>query len=177
MQIETLNRTQAPDQAKQALVEIYEFYSPRLYRYAFRLLGNQDLAEECVAETFSRFLRAVQLDRRKPDNVQAYLYRTAHNWIIDQYRLREMDELDPEKHIDPTGNPSMAVAERLEQERVRSALLHLPAEQRQVVVLRFLEDWSHEQVADVIGKSIEATRAIQHRAIAALRRLLVEREE
>jgi RNA polymerase sigma-70 factor (ECF subfamily) len=60
---------------------------------------------------------------------------------------------------------------------VRSALLRLPAEQQQVIELRFLEDWSHEEVAAQLGKSNEATRALQHRAVDALRRMLLEKEE
>jgi RNA polymerase sigma-70 factor (ECF subfamily) len=50
----------------------------------------------------------------------------------------------------------------------------LPAEQRQVIVLRFMEDWSHNDVAEALGKTIEATRALQHRAVAALRQMLAE---
>jgi RNA polymerase sigma-70 factor (ECF subfamily) len=177
MQTEALTRPHIKVRAKQALVATYEYYSPRLYRYAYRLLGDQDLAEECVSETFSRFLKTVLQGGNQPVNTQAYLYRTAHNWIIDQYRARETEVLDPEQYYDSLGNPLLEVSNKLEQERVRSALLRLPAEQRQVIVLRFLEDWRHEQVAEAIGKSIDATRAIQHRAIATLRKLLIGQEE
>jgi RNA polymerase sigma-70 factor (ECF subfamily) len=163
--------------AKQALVELYEHHSPRLYRYAYRLLGNADLAEECVAETFSRFLKVLYRTGTQPENVQAYLFRSAHNWIMDQYRVSEPEELDPEKHVDTLANPAMVVTKELDSERVRRALLQLTDEQRQVITLRFLEDWPHDQVAATIGKSIEATRTIQHRAINALRRLLIEKEE
>jgi RNA polymerase sigma-70 factor (ECF subfamily) len=71
-------------------------------------------------------------------------------------------------------NPSQLVAGQMEQDRVRAALLHLPADQRQVIELRFVEDWSHEAVAAALGKTVEATRALQHRAIIALRRILLE---
>jgi RNA polymerase sigma-70 factor (ECF subfamily) len=52
--------------------------------------------------------------------------------------------------------------------------MRLPAEQRQVIELRFLEGWSHDAVALALGKTIEATRAIQHRAVTALRQMLSE---
>jgi len=71
---------------QQTLGEIYDQYSPGLYRYAMRLLGNVDLAEECVAETFSRFLHALRGGGGPQDHLQAYLYRVAHNWITDQWR-------------------------------------------------------------------------------------------
>jgi RNA polymerase sigma-70 factor (ECF subfamily) len=57
---------------------------------------------------------------------------------------------------------------------VSAALLRLPAEQRQVIELRFMEDWSHDEVANALGKTIEATRTLQHRAVNALRQMLSE---
>ena len=162
---------------KSALVEIYEQYNPKLYRYAYRLLGDESLAEECVSETFSRFLQALKNGKGPGDNISAYLYRIAHNWATDHYRGRAPDQaLEPEMHADPINNPSTLVTRQLEQERVRQALLQLTREQRQVIVLRFLEDWPHEQIATVIGKTAEATRALQHRALAALRSTLHEQE-
>jgi RNA polymerase sigma-70 factor (ECF subfamily) len=164
---------------RQALVDVYEENSPGLYRYAFRLLGNQDTAEECVSETFSRFLQAVQQGKGPTDNVRAYLYRTAHNWVIDQYRQQPLPplELDENLHADSADNPSSAVARNQIRNHVRAALLRLPADQRQVMQLRFFENWSHDEVAAAIGKSIEATRALQHRAMQAMRRMLLEKEE
>ena len=159
---------------RQALSDLYEQYSPGIYRYAMRLLGDEDMAEECVAETFSRFLHVLR-DGRMPENVQAYLYRVAHNWVTDSYRRQpRFEPLDAEMHGDPQDNPSEAVAANLEIERVRSALWRLPAEQRLVVALRFLEERSHEEVAAILGKTAEATRALQHRALEALRRMLIE---
>jgi RNA polymerase sigma-70 factor, ECF subfamily len=71
-------------------------------------------------------------------------------------------------------NPSQLVAGEMERDRVRAALLRLPPDQRQVIELRFVEDWSHDAVAAALGKTVEATRALQHRALTALRRILLE---
>ena len=62
-----------------ALAEIYDLYSPGLYRYAMRLIGDATVAEDCVAETFARFLRSLQKRLGLRDHLQAYLYRIAHN--------------------------------------------------------------------------------------------------
>jgi RNA polymerase sigma-70 factor (ECF subfamily) len=111
-----------------------------------------------------------------PDNVRAYLYRIAHNWIIDHYRHRPPPPVSLEKnfHTDPESNPSHLVAQELDRQRIRSALLQLSAEQRQVIELRFMENWSHNEIAIAVGKTVEATRALQHRAVEALRQILAE---
>ena len=75
---------------RQALGEIYDKYSPGLYCYAMRLLGDVDLSEECVAETFNRFLRALRRDGGPQNHLQAYLYRVAHNWITDRWRRQPL---------------------------------------------------------------------------------------
>jgi RNA polymerase sigma-70 factor (ECF subfamily) len=162
---------------KEDLIEIYEHFSPRLYRYAFRLLGQPDMAEECVAETFSRFLLILKKGGGPKDNLSAYLYRMAHNWITDYYRKQPpVDPLEFESIGDSVENLAAIVTKKMERERVRSALLQLTPEQRQVIVLRFFEDWPHEEIASLIGKTTEATRALQHRALIGLQKLLIEPE-
>lgn len=158
----------------QALGAVYDCYSPQLYRYALRLLGDENLAEDCVAETFSRFLNGLR-NRHGPDrNLQAYLYRIAHNWITDQYRrmppptLVMTDEMRDENDLPPEHQ----VSERMEKEHVRNALRMLTPDQRQVIILRFYEGWENDAVADAIGKPVGAVKALQHRGLAALRKLL-----
>lgn len=163
----------------QTLVEIYEQHSPGLFRYAIRLLSNEDMAEECVAETFSRFLHALRDGGGPSVNIQAYLYRMAHNWITDYYRRQPPPPLtlEPDLYTDPKGNPAQIVAQQLGRERVRAAILRLPPEQQKVIMLRFLEGWTHREVASTLGKTLGATRALQYRALSALRRILIELEE
>src|SRR5512146_2939232 len=82
----------------QALTEIYDRWSPGLYRYALRLLGEADLAEECVADTYSRFLQILRDGGGPREFLQAYLYRTAHNWITDHYRRNPVHLVPLETH-------------------------------------------------------------------------------
>lgn len=162
--------------SKQAIAQLYERHSPGVYRYAYRLLGDPDAAEDCVSETFSRFLHSLQRSKNPIENVQAYLFRMAHNWVMDYYRKQPLPPLsiEDELHLNMEENPSAKVEQKMLKERVRAALLRLPQEQQQVIQLRFLEDWSHEEVAATLGKSTEAVRALQHRAMETLRRLLLD---
>jgi RNA polymerase sigma-70 factor, ECF subfamily len=177
MNIETTYLTETKQLDREAFIGLYDRHSTGLFRYAYRLLGNQEMAEDCVAETFSRFLHAVMAGRGPTDNVQGYLYRVARNWITDQYRREPQRgvELDLEQHADHNSNPSTLVHQNLERERVRRALVQLPYEQQRVIEMRFLDDLPHEEVARTLGKSIDATRALQYRALMTLRQILNEK--
>jgi len=161
-----------------ALSEIYNRHSTELFRYAVRLLGDAQLAEDCVAETFSRFLQALHRGQGPQQQPRAYLYRVAHNWIVDHYRRRTPDPvpLDPELPAASDSEPSVIVKDRLEREHVRLALLELTSDQRQVLVLRYLQGLSNEEVAAAVQKTLGAVKSLQHRALAALKRSIEEQE-
>jgi RNA polymerase sigma-70 factor (ECF subfamily) len=165
---------------EQALVEIYDRFSQALYRYAMRTLGNEYLAEECTAETFSRFLSALKNGGGPREYLQAYLYRVAHNWITDYYRRQPPPPLELNIEVldgDEIGDPDHALTENLQAERVRAALLHLTEEQRQVVLLKFYEGWRNQEVAQALEKPIGAVKSLQHRGLNALRRILLREKE
>jgi RNA polymerase sigma-70 factor (ECF subfamily) len=156
-----------------ALAEIYDLYSPRLYRYAMRLLGDDNAAEDCVSETFSRFLKALRAGKGPRDYLQAYLFRAAHNLIVDRYRRQPVtEELDD--NLPELETVEETAALNLSQRRVRDALFQLTDDQRQVVSLKFLEGWDNETVAKALGKPVSAIKSIQHRALAQLQKLLLD---
>jgi RNA polymerase sigma-70 factor (ECF subfamily) len=158
-----------------ALAEIYDTYSPGLYRYAMRLLGDTGLAEDCVAETFARYLKALQERRGPREHLQAYLYRIAHNWIVDLYRDHQqtfaLSEALPCDEV-----PEEEAAKHIRQKQVRKAIRSLTPDQQKVITLKYLEDWCNEEIAQVLHKPIGAIKSIQHRALVSLQKLLAERE-
>lgn len=161
----------------QALAEIYDAYSPGIYRYSMRRLGDMTLAEDCVSETFARFLKSLQERRGPRENLQAYLYRIAHNLIVDNYRNHDHekaaelnDALRSEADI-----PEEEAEKHIRQKQVREAVRHLTPDQQQVILLKYLEDWSNEEVAEALRKPVGAVKSIQHRALRSLYRLLTEK--
>jgi RNA polymerase sigma-70 factor (ECF subfamily) len=161
----------------QALAQIYDNYSPALYRYAMRLLGDQNLAEDCVAETFKRYLQALRDDRGPEKFLQAYLFRTAHNWIVDQFRREPILPVElTEQHQDERAGPEENTGRNMRLQRLRAALRQLTVDQLQVITLKYLEGWENEEIARSIRKPIGAVKSIQHRALAALRRNLPDEE-
>lgn len=162
-----------------ALGLIYDQYSPGIYRYALRLLGDECLAEDCVADTFSRFLKVLHASQGPETHLQAYLYRIAHNWITDSYRRKTptFTELDESLEMDNTRGPDAQVDQKNENQQLRFALRALTPDQRLVITLRFIEDWSNEEVAAAMQKPVGAVKALQHRAMDTLRRLMVINEK
>ena len=154
-----------------ALAEIYDRYQNPLYRYAMRLLGNRQLAEDCISDTFLRFLRSLRNGSIPGENLQAYLYRISHNWIVDHYRReRFTEEIQESDFPDGHENLESLVILNLEGERIRAAILSLTLEQQQVIMLKYFEGWPNEEIALVINKSVGAVKALAHRSIRILRK-------
>jgi RNA polymerase sigma-70 factor (ECF subfamily) len=184
---ELLRRARAFD--AEALTQLFDTHNGEVYRYAMRLVGDARLAEDCVAETFSRLLVALRKGQGPASTslLRAYLLRVAFNWLMDEHRAHKRqpetvplhDEISiPQLHQHESADVLHAANAAMQRERLRSALHTLTPEQRQVVALRFLEGWSLEETARALGKEVGAVKAMQHRALAAIRREMgIENEE
>ena len=179
----TVNETEMIRRARrlegQVLAEIYDTHNEAIYRYALRLLGDVSLAEDCVSETFTRFLRALNKGKGPRNYLQAYLFRIAHNWITDFYRRGdpEINPVDDEIGLAAQDNPAQSAYENIQMHRTRTALQMLTPDQRAVISLKYLEGWSNAEVAALLGKPVGAVKSLQHRALAALKRILVDEED
>lgn len=157
----------------EALAEIYDRYSPALYGYAMRLLNDPALAEDCVAETFARFLKSLQKGQGPRDHLRAYLYRVAHNWIVDLYRnSQQTSELD--ETLQSEEFTEEEVTKRISQKQIREAIHNLTPNQQKVISLKYLEDWNNEEIAKVLHKTVGAVKSIQHHALVSLQKLLLD---
>jgi RNA polymerase sigma-70 factor, ECF subfamily len=168
----------------QALVEVYDTFNHEIYRYAWGLLGDTDLAEECVAETFSRFLLALSNGGGPRQYLRAYLYRIAHNWICDFHRRQPISELPLDDDLivelvvqsktSSNTDPASANVDILEQQRLRLAITRLTPDQMQVISMKYLANLENEEIAQTLNKPIGAVKSLQIRALAALRKMLPE---
>jgi RNA polymerase sigma-70 factor (ECF subfamily) len=161
-----------------ALEAAYDRHSNGLYKYAYRLLGDPASAEDCVSETFSRFLKALRSGQGPRDHLQAYLYRIAHNWITDLFRRSPPAGIPMEEETVSVPDTAGEQAERnIRRQKMHAALRKLTGEQRQAIVLRFLEGWDNEEVAKAMDRPVGAVKALQQRGVAALRRMLAREED
>jgi RNA polymerase sigma-70 factor (ECF subfamily) len=111
--------------------------------------------------------------------LQAYLYRVAHNWITDFYRRSAAQTLDLDDNLSAgkEHHPEHHQAMHAQQAELRRALRALTPAQRQVIMLRFVEGWENEAVAQALQRPVGAIKALQHRALQVLRRILPADEE
>jgi RNA polymerase sigma-70 factor (ECF subfamily) len=172
-----LKRAREFDQA--ALTQVYKSYHAAIYRYIYHHLGDAQTAQDLASDVFRRFLQALRNGGGPTLQLQAWLYRVAHNLIVDELRCRKhrdhksLDDAPGDALRDETFSLDNLVGNAIAMERVRYALLALTDEQRQVVVLKFLEGMSNAEAAEITGKTIGAVKALQHRALDALRAQLV----
>jgi RNA polymerase sigma-70 factor (ECF subfamily) len=138
-----------------------------------------ETARDLAAEVFHRLLRTVQSGGSPDRHPKAWLYRTAHNIVVDHYRRQQHRRHLPldDELININDDPAGAAERRLSAAQVRAALEHLTPDQRQVIVLKFLEGLSNQEVAAVIDKPVGAVKSLQHRGLAALQRQLAPDKE
>ena len=165
-----LERARSND--SRALGELYDRYSGKIYTYILYRVGDESLAEDLTANVFIKVLGAIQSSRAWDLSFSGWLYRIAHNAVVDDFRRRKNRIALPlDERLVATQDDPVATAEgRIALESVKGAMVFLTEEQRTVVELKFFEQLSNLEVARVMGKTEGAIKSLQYRALAALRR-------
>lgn len=156
--------------------ELFELYETKIYSYIYRRTSDQVLSEDLTDQVFLKMLEALRVNNAWKTSFSGWLYRIAHNLVIDHYRARDRQKsvsIDDIPHMPDTNqNPVRATEITLDAEELRAAMRRLTDEQAQVLSLRFLEGYSFGEIAEMMDKSEGAVKALQHRAVATLRILL-----
>ncbi|HEY7625339.1 MAG TPA: sigma-70 family RNA polymerase sigma factor [Candidatus Limnocylindria bacterium] len=158
---------------------LYDRYVEAVYRYVYYRVRNDADAEDLVSDVFTRALRAIP--RYEPRVAfLAWLYRIARNAVIDRARRArtQISFEDALAHpgVDQIVEPEQTILALSDKESVRAALEKLTPLQQEVIVLRFVEGFSTQEIADLVGKREGTVRGIQFRALEALRTLIPSRE-
>ncbi len=164
----------------EALTVIFDEYAPAIYKYLLRLGVDSQEADQIVGDVFARLLEKLTEGKGPRTNLRSYLFQTAYHLVVDHARERQrIAPLDvADTVVRQEAKPVQSLAEeRLLLERLSTAMdRELTEEQKNVLVLRFQEDFSLKEVAEIIGKNINAVKALQNRGINRLRQAL-SREE
>jgi RNA polymerase sigma-70 factor (ECF subfamily) len=162
----------------EAFETLYLRYMEKIYRYIYFRVGDRVQAEEMTDEVFVKAWEALSGFKLGQNPFACWLYRIAHNLIIDQYRKRNPVSVSEEElslRSDPSQLPERIIGRKQELEMLSGAIRQLDQLDQQVIILRFMEGLSHREIASIIGKSQTASRVIQHRALKTLRFLLSRR--
>ncbi len=158
----------------EAFGELYGLYLDRIYRYIFYQVSDKALAEDLTEEVFLKAWKAIGKYRWKGQPFTAWLYRIARNHVIDHYRTNRQTQMLEESIPADDGDPEDEAHGREVQRQLHQAISSLPDQQRQVVVMKFIEDMDNREIEEATGKSQGAIRILQMRALASLRRLMDE---
>jgi RNA polymerase sigma-70 factor (ECF subfamily) len=168
-----IRRAKQDDRA--AFAEIYDRHYAAIYRYIFYRVPTETIAEDLASEVFVRLVEKIEGFTYRGHPLRAWLYTIARNLVHDHHRRSgRTDHVPLDERLAlaaGTPDPESVADSALNQERLAEALDCLTEDQRQVVILRFLEGLDCKTVAQVVDKSYGAVKALQHRGLAALRRV------
>ena len=159
----------------QAIGALYDQHHQALFRYIWSRVGERQTAEELTGDVFMRMLAALPRYRASVAPFRAWLFRIAHNLLVDHYRKeggRVALPLQSAEGVSDEGDPAFLVERKLTLERAHQALAVVDEPQRSVIALRFLSGLSLEETAAVLDKSESAVKALQHRGLVVMRRAL-----
>jgi RNA polymerase sigma-70 factor (ECF subfamily) len=160
----------------QVIGAVYDHYFPEVYRFVLYRLGDESLAEDIASEVFIRLLEAVKKRRGPKSSLRGWLLSTASHAVSDHLRrlYRHPTEALPETIPDLDSAPMLEFDDRERKRVLRTAMAQLTPDQQNVLALRFGEGYSLEETASAMRKNVNAVKALQFRALAALQRNMSE---
>lgn len=161
--------------SKDALEKIFELYASALYNYALRLGHDPIMADHIVGDVFAKLLEQMSSGRGPTTNLRSYLYQTTYHMIIDHGRSSRRNA--PLEVADLYPADVQSARSGLENQAMFDVIFKamqsdLTEDQRHVIVLRFLEEFSLHETAAILGKQVGHIKVIQGRALAKLRKSL-----
>jgi RNA polymerase sigma-70 factor (ECF subfamily) len=160
--------------------QLYELYVDKIYNYIYYRLGNHHEAEDLTAKVFYRALNHIAYYNNKGAPFAAWLYRIAHNLVVNWRRDNQRRQLVALEHLDLSGNtqenPSHAAEQTNERELLLAAIQQLPRERQELLMLKFVEKLSNAEIGRVMGRSEGAIKSLYHRTLVSLKELLAEHE-
>lgn len=157
-----------------AFGRLYDLYVARVYRHIYYRVGNVKDAEDLTQQVFLKAWQAIGKFRKTASPFPAWLMRIGHNLVIDFYRSRkDTTYLDMEDTFaGSSAGPAQLAEESIDRQEIRKAILQLPGDQQQVVMMSFIEGFSYGEIAAAMGKKEGNIRVIMHRALKRLRKIM-----
>ena len=175
-----------------AFGELYNIYVDQIFRFVYFKVSRKEEAEDLTAEVFLKTWQYINEEKeaKEINNLKAFLYQTARNSVIDFYRKKkstesllveqknESDEIEENwsrnEIVDSKKNPLEEMQLNSDIEEVKKALRNLKEEYREAILLKFVEEMSIGEIANILGKKRGAVRVLLHRAVQALKEAVRE---
>lgn len=157
-----------------AFAQLYRAYVDKVYRYIFFRVESAETAEDLTSDVFLRMVESLPTYQDRAIPLLVWLYRIAHARVIDHYRrssvrrTEDIDTVDIRVDVDL----DLPLVQAYTAEHIREAMRTLTEPQQQVIMLRFIEGFNLEQTAQWMGKTVDAIKAMQYRALQALAQAL-----
>lgn len=157
------------------LASLYEEYYDKIARYVYVRIGNRTEAEDLAGEVFLKALESLESYKERGIPMQAWLFRIAHNLVVDNLRKASKRKTVPidTVQIESDANVVTLAEKNIELERVNRAMEQLTREQKEVLGLRFFGGLTSKEAGSILNKSDGAVREMQRAAIEKLRKMLV----
>jgi RNA polymerase sigma-70 factor, ECF subfamily len=159
----------------EAYGKLYDYYVDRIYRFVYFKINSQEDAEDITSEVFLKAWEYINTTNKKIENFNALIYRVARNSVIDYYRNRKINvSTDDEENliqIQDKVNVAENVDQVLDRTNIEKLLSNLKETYRDVILLRFIEDYSIAEISEITGKSKANVRVLLHRGIQALKEI------
>jgi len=162
-----------------AIGRLYDRHRESIFRYLWLRLDDRQLAEDLTGDVFMRMLAALPRYQMKGLPFRAWLYRIAHNLLVDYFRKMDHQAAVPLEVVEEQlvdADPDRTIEQMQLTERLQAALVRLEPTQSEVITLRFIAGLSLQETALAIGKTEAAVKALQYRGLNGLRRALVSLE-
>ena len=160
-----------------AFADLYEIFIDPIYRYVFYRVKSFD-AEDLVETVFLKVWQNIRQYKPKKKSFSAWIFRIAHNLVVDYYRAAKSQQIDELSTEIPTNdrehNPIGKAEQSFDQEILKTALSKLKKNYQEIVIYKFINDFSNQEIAEILKKSEGSIRILQFRALKALRRELEE---
>lgn len=160
----------------EAFGELYSIYLDKIYRYIFYQVRDKMTAEDITEEVFVKAWKAIKSCKGKEQTFSSWLYRIAHNHVIDYFRTRRQHLALEEAMPAAIGSPEQEAEEKLMQQELAEAISYLPPQQKQIIILKFIEGLDNQEIAQILRKRQGAIRVMQMRALMALRQRLTSED-
>jgi len=169
-----MDKSEARTAKEARLASLYEEYYDKIARYIYVHIGNRIEAEDLAGDVFLKALKSLDKFEQRDVPMQAWLYKIAHNLVVDHLRKAQKHRTTPleDVEIESGENPVESAEKSIDLAMVEKAMENLSNAQREVVRLRFFSGLSSKEVGQLLGKSDGAVREMQRAAIESLRVLL-----